>query len=344
MCHTAAGAKLQAKLLEDPNRRGERRRFTSASMGKNDWCYANPGHWEAPEDTTISAGAPRYFRLQAVTTRPSKAHSDLGMPAETKGYAARGDDSMKAAGGSGWFEPPDDTTVSVDTPDWFKVAGVDTQKVAPKKGRGSSLSAEAASAASIPRRKPTYLSEQHSRLGGRPEEVILRAKEERWTHDRHGSEDPVGTPTRYASQNKLVGTAGNGEPWMRSPGVMDSQGYRKDDGPLIGKGGFRPLAAERSDQEREQRAKRIESWGGKPPPSAELAAVTKKAPKADVPMANLTQVTAGTRGRTRAVTSFDRYCVQEEWRNIPKAERRRAPPAAWAQGAASIHGPPQPTK
>ena len=115
-------------------------------MGKNDWCYANPGHWEAPEDTTISAGAPRYFRLQAVTTRPSKAHSDLGMPAETKGYAARGDDSVKAAGGSGWFEPPDDTTVSVDTPDWFKVAGVDTQKVAPKKGRGSSLSAEAASA------------------------------------------------------------------------------------------------------------------------------------------------------------------------------------------------------
>ena len=25
-------------------------------MGKNDWSFHNPGHWEAPEDTTVSAG------------------------------------------------------------------------------------------------------------------------------------------------------------------------------------------------------------------------------------------------------------------------------------------------
>lgn len=60
-------------------------------MGKNDWHYSNPGRWEAPEDTTISAGAPRYFRLQAVTTRPSQAYKALETPdttGEKKGYVS----------------------------------------------------------------------------------------------------------------------------------------------------------------------------------------------------------------------------------------------------------------
>jgi hypothetical protein len=314
-------------------------------MGKNDWCYSNPGHWEAPDDTTISAGAPRYFRLQAVTTRPSQAHPDLEMPEATTGYAARGDDAMKAAGGSGWFEPPNDTTVSVDTPDWFKVEGVDTQKVALKKGRGSSLAAEAASAESIPRRKPGYLSEQQSKFGGRSEGKILHQKQQRWVHDRHGSEDPVDTLTRYTSQNKFVGTAGSVEPWMHSPGEMDQRGFRQGDGPLLGKAGFRPLAQERTEQERERWAQRVaQDWGGKAPPSAELAAVAKRLPKKDVPMAPLTETVQITRGRSSVRQSFDRFCVQEEWRAIPKSDRRRAQPAAWAQGAASLQGPPQPAK
>ena len=59
-----------------------------------------------------------------------------------KGYAPRGDDHMKPAGGAGWFEPPEDTTISSDTPSWFKVDAVQTQKVAQKRGRGSSLSRE----------------------------------------------------------------------------------------------------------------------------------------------------------------------------------------------------------
>ena len=313
-------------------------------MGKNDWHYSNPGHWEAPEDTTISAGAPRYFRLQAVTTRPGRAHADLDMPEAATGYAARGDDAMKAAGGSGWFEPPDDTTVSNDSPDWFKVEGVDTQKVALKKGRGSSLANEAASATSIPRRKPIYLSEQQSRFGGRAEGTILHQKKQRWARDRHGSEDPVDTLTRYTSQNKLVGTAGNGEPWMRAPGEVDERGYRQGDGPLMGKGGFRPLAEERVEQERERWAQRVQQWGGKTPPSAELTALANRRPKKSVPMAHLTETAPSTKGQARVRQSFDRFCVQEEWRSIPESDRRRAPPAAWAQGAAALQGPPQPAK
>ena len=313
-------------------------------MGKNDWHYSNPGHWEAPEDTTISAGAPRHFRLQAVTTRPSRAHADLNMPEAATGYAARGDDSTTAAGGSGWFEPPDDTTVSQDSPDWFKVEGVDTQKVALKKGRGSSLANEAASAASIPRRKPIYLSEQQSRFGGRTEGTILHQKKQRWLHDRHGSEDPVDNMTRYTSLNKFAGTAGSGEWWMRAPGEVDERGYRQGDGPLIGKGGFRSLAEERVEQERERWGQRVQQWGGKAPPSNELIALAARRPENSVPMAHLTETTPSTRGHARVRQSFDRFCVQQEWRSIPKPDRRRAPPAAWAQGAAALQGPPQPAK
>ena len=254
--------------------------------------------------------------------------------------AARGDDSVKPAGGSGWFEPPDDTTVSKDTPDWFKVEGVETQTVVLKKG----LVNAALTQADVPRRKPVYQSEQHVHFGGRPQGVKLAAKAERWAHDRHGSEDPVDTPTRYTSFNKMPGTAGIGEPWMRAPGAMDARGFRENDGPLIGKGGFVSLAAERATQERESAAKRLESWGGTAQPSRELASLMKKKPKPAVPMEDLCEIQSTTRGRTRVVKSFDRFCVQEEWRAIPKAERQRAPPETWAQGAASLGGPPQPRK
>ena len=260
-----------------------------------------------------------------------------------KGYAPRGDDHMKPAGGAGWFEPPEDTTISSDTPSWFKVDAVQTQKVAQKRGRGSSLSREAASSADQPRRTPQYESEQHSHFGGRPDGVKLAAKHERWAHDRHGSCDPVSTAERYTSINRLCGTSGPTPPYMRSPGQMDERGFREADRPQSSGGGFRRLQVERDEQEAEQRARRIEQWGGVAPADTALARAAKKQPALSVPMQDLTAEVTTTRGRTKYKSSYDRFCCQEEWRAIPKGERRRAPPAAWAHGAASVRGPPQPS-
>jgi hypothetical protein len=95
-------------------------------MGKNDWAYQDPGHWEAPGDTSVSAGTPRWFKLdlQHITTRPAKTHAELDVVLDDNGakqYGARGDDQQVAAGGRpnappGFFEPPGDTTVSAATP------------------------------------------------------------------------------------------------------------------------------------------------------------------------------------------------------------------------------------
>jgi hypothetical protein len=59
-------------------------------MGRCDWSYANKGHWEAPEDTTVSAGAPSWFHAEGVTTRPSKSHPALEKPIEPEDGAERG--------------------------------------------------------------------------------------------------------------------------------------------------------------------------------------------------------------------------------------------------------------
>ena len=115
-------------------------------MGKNDWSYNNPGHWEAPGDTSVSAGTPRWFKLDHVTTRPAKAHAEFSMDLVEqlghKQYGARGDDAHVAAGGRPnappvFFEPPGDTTVSAETPSWFWLDHVERQTNLAPKGRGN---------------------------------------------------------------------------------------------------------------------------------------------------------------------------------------------------------------
>ena len=39
-------------------------------MGKNDWSFHNPGHWEAPEDTTVSAGGKLPFHVEKLELPP----------------------------------------------------------------------------------------------------------------------------------------------------------------------------------------------------------------------------------------------------------------------------------
>ena len=39
-------------------------------MGKNDWSFHNPGHWEAPEDTTVSAGGKLHSRVEKLELPP----------------------------------------------------------------------------------------------------------------------------------------------------------------------------------------------------------------------------------------------------------------------------------
>jgi hypothetical protein len=296
-------------------------------MGKNDWHYVDPGRWEAPEDTSVSAGTPGWFHLRGVTTRPARAHKDLELaPAaaqQHKRYGARGNDGQLAAGGRpnappGWFEPPEDTTVSAETPSWFWVPEVGRQAHLPPRGRGSrGLERQPHDDARL---GTEYRTELGDTMGYQPNTLEPPAPQP--------PGPPGDTPAdRFTSMARVVGTTGNiaatvpfAPKDMKAPGVLDVHGFRAGDLSTfeVRQGATPPVAEARREQEavaaEQRRQRRRES---KPVRPKRLVATQQQVRR------EAGQVEQ--QRRKSMEMEFDRRCIQAQFREQFLQRRRSSP-------------------